>query len=469
MKRIRTAIQPRSRPPSATRMSRSPFVWMTILAATLAFSISHAQQGVPNPDGAELLTEAAERWSGASGANPDGAAMALIGPYDAGPDGSNPDGATVIINPVFPVLPVIVVAPVAPSNLTATAAGADRVDLSWQDNAANEDGFEIDRAPLLGRYMGDWIRIATVGENETAYQDIGLRPGGYFYRVRAFNQAGFSPYSNVATVTVLDSGPNLSGELTGVVPGRVSVGDEITFTGRVFNDGDRATTRGFWVEFWVVDPATGWRSFLCDSIPVSQGLAAGEVTDLSTYPPRAVYSDIPPGTYGIDMIIDPIYEVNETDEFDNRSMWDSLAVVRALSNLTIRDFDFEPQDITTTGGEPLVFAGAILNDGTRRTTGSFRVEVRVGAYPYFDPAGPLLCEPWEITDALDSGGTISLETLAPRNAYSLAPGTYAVGIVVDPQNGIPELDETDNTTWRPRKPLYVGPRSTRVRDWPLYR
>jgi bacillopeptidase F len=87
--------------------------------------------------------------------------------------------------------------PTAPSNLTATAVSSSQVNLSWIDNANNEDGFKIERCS--GPNCTNFVQIATVGANVTSYQNTGLNPRTrYSYRVRAFNAAGNSGYSNTA-------------------------------------------------------------------------------------------------------------------------------------------------------------------------------------------------------------------------------------------------------------------------------
>src|SRR3989454_736732 len=93
--------------------------------------------------------------------------------------------------------------PLTPSNLTATATAgsATQIDLTWQDNATNEDGFRVERAP---GGTTSFAEIATVGSHATSYQSTGLTPGtSYSYRVRAYNAVGPSDYSNTATATTL--------------------------------------------------------------------------------------------------------------------------------------------------------------------------------------------------------------------------------------------------------------------------
>ena len=88
--------------------------------------------------------------------------------------------------------------PASPSALSATALSETEIDLSWQDNANDETGFEIERS----LDAATWSTIATPGVDTTAYSDSGLASGTtYYYRVRAVNGAGASGYSNQASAT----------------------------------------------------------------------------------------------------------------------------------------------------------------------------------------------------------------------------------------------------------------------------
>jgi hypothetical protein len=88
--------------------------------------------------------------------------------------------------------------PAAPTGLTAAAVSRHDIALAWTDNADNEDGFKIERS-----FDGSaFTEIATVGPNLTGHTDSGLDADtAAWYRVRAFNDAGHSDYSNVAGAT----------------------------------------------------------------------------------------------------------------------------------------------------------------------------------------------------------------------------------------------------------------------------
>ena len=85
-----------------------------------------------------------------------------------------------------------------PASLTASAVSHDQIDLTWQDNAPNETGFELYRS--TPDPSGPFTRQATTGSSVTNYSDAGLTPKTqYCYKVRAFKTSGpntsYSPYS----------------------------------------------------------------------------------------------------------------------------------------------------------------------------------------------------------------------------------------------------------------------------------
>lgn len=88
-------------------------------------------------------------------------------------------------------------APAAPSNVSGTASSSSRVDLTWRDNAANEQGFKV------FRWNGsNWQQIGTVGANSTGYSDSGRAANTtYYYTVSAYNGVGENSATTYATVT----------------------------------------------------------------------------------------------------------------------------------------------------------------------------------------------------------------------------------------------------------------------------
>lgn len=92
--------------------------------------------------------------------------------------------------------------PAAPSNLKFESVGKYKATLSWTDNAGNEDGFKVEHQTVTK----GWEEIADLPANTTEYTDTTLECGGieYEYRVKAYNAAGDSDYSNTDAATTLE-------------------------------------------------------------------------------------------------------------------------------------------------------------------------------------------------------------------------------------------------------------------------
>jgi hypothetical protein len=93
--------------------------------------------------------------------------------------------------------------PAAPSDLRGRGAG--HAVLVWfQDESDDELGFELERSPDGLAFAP----LATLAADDTQHEDGGLSPGTtLYYRVRAFNSAGASDWSNVVRVTTNKAAP----------------------------------------------------------------------------------------------------------------------------------------------------------------------------------------------------------------------------------------------------------------------
>lgn len=90
------------------------------------------------------------------------------------------------------------VPPAAPANLAATTVSTSQINLTWTDNANNENGFNVEQSTDGTNFT----QIATLGSNAVSFSVTGLSASTtYFYRVASFNAAGNSAYSNTANAT----------------------------------------------------------------------------------------------------------------------------------------------------------------------------------------------------------------------------------------------------------------------------
>ena len=102
-------------------------------------------------------------------------------------------------------------APGAPTDLSATARGSTKINLSWTaPDSSDITGYKIESSSDAGSNWTDLV--ADTGNTNTAYQHTGLSPGDTrHYRVSAINSVGTSAPSNTSntanatTATVTDT------------------------------------------------------------------------------------------------------------------------------------------------------------------------------------------------------------------------------------------------------------------------
>jgi hypothetical protein len=89
--------------------------------------------------------------------------------------------------------------PNPPDQLAVSIISSSRIDLNWRDNSSDELGFKVDRcASDADRCWGGavaWSEIGIAAANATSYSATGLSTATkYTFRIRAYNDYGFSPY-----------------------------------------------------------------------------------------------------------------------------------------------------------------------------------------------------------------------------------------------------------------------------------
>ena len=112
--------------------------------------------------------------------------------------------------------------PADPSGLSASAVSSSQIDLSWIDNAIDEDTYQVEQS-LDGV---NFSVIAVLSADSTSFSDTGLSASTeYFYQVNTSNAAGDSGYTNVASATTNAGG--------GGTPTSVDVGSIVVSTSGV--------------------------------------------------------------------------------------------------------------------------------------------------------------------------------------------------------------------------------------------
>jgi hypothetical protein len=117
------------------------------------------------------------------------------------PDGRTPAAHRITLRKSDLPAPAPGALPAAPSNLSATQInqGVGSVTLAWNDNSDNETGFKIESRTGAGA----WTQVRLVGAGTTGAGGftVGVNESTAF-RVRAYNTAGNSDYTNEASAPV---------------------------------------------------------------------------------------------------------------------------------------------------------------------------------------------------------------------------------------------------------------------------
>lgn len=140
----------------------------------------------------------------------------------------------------------VLAAPNAVSSLTATAISPTQINLSWQNNSNNEDGFKIERKTGVG---DAYIQITTCPVSSTYYSDTGLSASvTYYYRIRAYNANGDSVCSNEASAITF---PNIPSNLVATATSSSQI--NLTWQDNSFNK------TGFIIEYaYDIEIEDGW-------------------------------------------------------------------------------------------------------------------------------------------------------------------------------------------------------------------
>jgi hypothetical protein len=119
-----------------------------------------------------------------------------------------------------------IVPPLPPTSLNAEVGSTNQVHLYWYNSYADADQFEVQRATDVGGTAGTWTNLASINVTNTYYgrytDTNAIANTTNWYRVRAINVVGTSPYCSPASVRIVaPSVPILSA--TAITTNRVNL------------------------------------------------------------------------------------------------------------------------------------------------------------------------------------------------------------------------------------------------------
>ena len=137
-------------------------------------------------------------------------------------------------------------APTAAIGLTATALSSSSIKILWTDTSNNEESFEVQQSTNA---TSGFVFVDTTLPNVETFTVTGLTAGTqYFFRVRAGNFQGPTPFTNVADATTQAAGGGGSGTWTAqTLPGgtKTQIGLWIVSATNVFTVGQSGTILHF--------------------------------------------------------------------------------------------------------------------------------------------------------------------------------------------------------------------------------
>jgi hypothetical protein len=110
--------------------------------------------------------------------------------------------------------------PKRPTGLAAQSFDGHSIDLTWSDNSAVEDGYDVQRAESNLVF----VTVATAPANATSYHDASVTPDvRYWYRVRALKDGGSTPFTNYAVAVAVGSPPTAPTDPVAVPNGSTAI------------------------------------------------------------------------------------------------------------------------------------------------------------------------------------------------------------------------------------------------------
>lgn len=178
--------------------------------------------------------------------------------------------------------------PATPSNLTANLVPYQNnpvgvaVALTWQDNSNNEVGFTVERSTTGPTSGFTFIPLGTPA-NSTSTLNVVIWPGTFWYRIRSGNSAGYSSYSNVASITVPIPAPKIT---ISVSPSPVSQTVASGVTQFTFANYTLDATQSFDANHFI-------------TLPLALSVNSGNATDLTSC---KLYDGVAPVTTGSNVV-----------------------------------------------------------------------------------------------------------------------------------------------------------------------
>ncbi|MCI2429915.1 hypothetical protein LM602_03815 [Candidatus Acetothermia bacterium] len=301
------------------------------------------------------------------------------------------------------------------------------------------------RSDQLSEFARVDLTELKVGQEQTiqaVLKAADLTPGAYFVQVRVDPPSSEQPNgaieeqdeSNNTLATLLTiKGPELYAESILLTPALVRSSDDVTAEAKIANAGEAPATDVV-VAFLLNGRLLA--STVIKELPAGRSEAPARQSAQAVLKTGALA--LRPGVYELRVVVDPEDQIIELDE-SNNTLITALTIQPALPKLP----ELTPKSLRLTPPSPIeqgvgTVTAEILNNGSELAE-NFEVEFSVrelGRLRW----NSLVCTVNCSKNKLNPNGELVSQAQLPP----LIPGSYEIRVVVDPQNTVEELDETNN-------------------------
>ncbi len=251
------------------------------------------------------------------------------------------------------------------------------------------------------------------------------------------NQGATGSATTNVTVRNVATGSDLIVTAVSSSVSQAKLGQSLTVTNTVQNQGSAAITKSFSVRVYLSTDSTITTSDTVLATRTVSSLGAGASNTANTS--VTIPTGLTPGTYYIGAIADYTNVIAESNETNNALTGNTIQVVRDV------DLIMTAVSTTTTSiarGKTITMTNTVKNQGTNALNGSFSVGLYLSTDGNVTTSDILVGT--RTVSSLSAGSTNSASTTVtiPSN---ISPGTYYIGAIADYANSQAETNEANNT------------------------
>jgi len=152
-------------------------------------------------------------------------------------------------------------------------------------------------------------------------------------------------------------------------------------------------------------------------------------------------TDLPEGNYFLGILIDPLEQIEESEEQDNRCYWPSNPIYIRKEPLIANLNCFYPGELTV-ADQSLTIENMIIENNGGTPSGDFQVGVYLSENKNIT-SNDFLIHEFSLS-SIPGSDAVTLSPMVDLSNQNVPPGDYYLGTIIDYKNRVEELSEADN-------------------------